>query len=177
MEPIQLHIGGKEEHPEWKILDIEERDEVDYIGNANQLENFKDNSVARIYASHVLEHFHYGLNNEVVETLKEWKRVLIPGGELYISVPNLKTLCWLYIHPNLLAGERHHIMRMMFGGQVDQYDIHRVGFDEGTLALYLEEAGFVHYESVSEFNLFKDCSSLRIIDTLISLNCIAKKEE
>ncbi|MBD2055511.1 methyltransferase domain-containing protein [Oculatella sp. FACHB-28] len=172
---IKLHIGGKEPHPDWKILDIEARPEVDFIGNAASLEQFENDSVEAIYASHVLEHFYYGLNNELISTLVEWHRVLQPGGKLYISVPDLKTLCWLYLNPNLVPVERHHIMRMMFGGQTNEYDVHKVGLDADILGLYLAEAGFQGYETVSEFGWFNDCSSLRLLDTLISLNAVATK--
>lgn len=172
---IKLHIGGRQPHPEWKILDIEPRPEVDYVANASDLSQFENSSVQAIYASHVLEHFYHSLNNELITTLKEWYRVLKPGGQLLISVPDLKTLCWLYLNPNLIAIERHQLMRIIFGAQTNSYDVHKVGFDFETLALYLEEVGFEEYEQISEFKLFNDCSSLRILDTLISLNVIAKK--
>jgi predicted SAM-dependent methyltransferase len=177
MKPLNLHIGGKEPHPDWKILDVEPRPEVDYIADASDLSQFESDSVEAIYASHVLEHFHYRLNNELLNTLREWHRVLKPGGKLLISVPDLKILCWLYLHPNLVFVERHHLMSILFGGQTNMYDVHKVGFDFDILAIYLEEAGFRDYEQVSEFNLFNDCSSLRILDTLISLNVIATKSQ
>jgi len=175
MKSLKLHIGGQEPHPDWKILDVEPRPEVDYVANASDLSQLESNSVEAIYASHVLEHFYYALNNELLNTLREWHRVLQPGGKLLISVPDLKTLCWLYLNPNLLPLERHHIMRIIFGGQTNIYDVHKVGFDFEVLSLYLEEAGFKECEQFSEFNLFNDCSSLRILDTLISLNIIAIK--
>lgn len=175
LKPFKLHIGGKEFHPDWKILDVESRPEVDYVTNAQNLNQFESNSIDVIYASHVLEHFYYNLNNELIDTLKEWHRVLKPDGKLLISVPDLKTLCWLYLNPNLLPIERHHLMRIIFGGQTNIHDVHKVGFDFEVLALYLEESGFQEYEQVSEFNLFNDCSNLRILNTLISLNVIAKK--
>jgi predicted SAM-dependent methyltransferase len=174
-EPLRLHIGGKQAHPDWKILDVEARPEVDFVCNAADLSQFVDNSIDQIYASHVLEHFFYLLDNELIQVLAEWKRVLKPGGQLLISVPDLKTLCWLYLNPNLLPMERHHIMRMMFGGQVNQYDVHKVGLDFEVLGLYLEEVGFEEYWQVTEFRLFQDCSSLRLLDVLISLNVIAQK--
>ncbi|MDY6940332.1 MAG: methyltransferase domain-containing protein [Cyanobacteriota bacterium] len=177
MEFIKLHIGGKEAHPEWKILDVEERPEVDFIGNATCLEQFEENSVDALYASHVLEHFHHSLNNELIQTLTEWHRVLKPGGKLYISVPDLQVLCWLYLNPNLTPLERHYLMRIIFGAHSNEYDVHKVGFDFGILAMYLEEAGFEEYEPVSEFGLFNDCSSMRLMDTLISLNVIATKSD
>lgn len=172
---IRLHIGGKEPHSDWKILDIEPRPEVDFICNAADLGQFADNSIAAIYASHVLEHFYYLLDNELIRTLTEWHRVLKPGGKLFVSVPDLRTLCWLYLNPNLVPMERYHLMRIMFGGQTNQFDIHKVGFDVDTLGMYFSEVGFQEYESVSEFRMFNDCSSMRILDTLISLNMIATK--
>lgn len=173
---ISLHIGGTQPHSDWKILDIEVRPGVDFVSNASDLTWLPDESVAVIYASHVLEHFRYNLNDELLNTLIEWRRVLIPGGKLLISVPDLKTLCWLYLNPNLTPDERHYVMQMIFGGQVNEYDVHYVGFDFDTLGMYLHEAGFQGYHQVSEFSLFEDdCSSIRFCDTLISLNVVAIK--
>jgi len=172
---MKLNIGGTETHPEWKIFDITERPEVDYVGNASDLNIFEDESIETIYASHVLEHFYYGLDNELIFTLAEWHRVLKTDGELMISVPDIQTLCWLYSQPKLGVGERFHIMRMMFGGQVDEYDVHKVGLDFDTLAIYLNEVGFKDYKRVSEFNLFSDCSTISYLGYSISLNVIATK--
>lgn len=176
MASMKLHIGGTEVSHGWTILDIDERPEVDIVSNASHLEKIADESVSMIYASHVVEHFHYGLDNQLVNTLSEWHRVLQPGGKLLVSVPDLKTLCWLFLNPNFTIYERHHLMRIIFGGQTNQYDVHYTGFDFEILGSYLQEAGFSNIEQVSEFNLFNDCSSLRILDTLISLNVIAIKQ-
>ncbi len=172
---LRLHIGGKQVHPDWKIIDIEEREGVDYVINANSLKMFADESVDMIYASHVLEHFYYNIDGELLSVLQEWRRVLKKGGKLLISVPDLRVLCWLYLHPHLHPLERHHVMRIMFGGQMNIYDVHKVGLDQDILGLYLQEAGFDNYEVVSEFNLFEDSSRLKILDTLISLNVIVTK--
>ena len=81
----------------------------------------------------------------------------------------------MYLHPEFTVIDRLHLMRIIFGGQTNIYDVHKVGFDFEILAVCLEEVGFIEYEQVSEFNLFKDCSTIRILDTLISLNVIATK--
>jgi len=172
---LRLHIGGKEPHPDWKIVDVEPRPEVDFVCNAANLEQFADDSVEAIYASHVLEHFYYNIDNELLNTLKEWQRVLKPGGQLLISVPDLRTLCWLYLNPSATLMDRLKIMRMMFGGQVNEYDVHKVGLDFDTLGMYVEAAGFQDYEQVLEFELFRDCSTIRVLNTLISLNVVATK--
>ncbi|MDX2254568.1 MAG: methyltransferase domain-containing protein [Pseudanabaenaceae cyanobacterium bins.39] len=172
---MKLHIGGTSAHPDWKIFDIEKRDEVDFVGDAADLSQFEDESVDAIYASHVLEHFHHSLNYELVFTLAEWHRVLKKGGQLMISVPDIKTLSWLYSRPNLDLQTRFHIMAMMFGGQTNQYDVHRVGFDFDILCMYLREVGFSECQRVESFNLFDDCSTIQLMGTLISLNAIATK--
>lgn len=175
MSNLKLHIGGQETSEGWTILDVENRPEVDIICDASLLDTISDETVSEIYASHVVEHFHYGLDNHLIKTLTEWYRVLEPGGRLLVSVPDLKTLCWLFLNPDFSVYERHHIMRIMFGGQTNLYDVHYVGFDFEILGSYLQEVGFRQIEQVSEFNLFSDCSSLKILDTLISLNIVATK--
>jgi len=172
---MKLHIGGQELHPDWKIFDIENRPEVDYVGDASDLSQFEDESIEVIYASHILEHFHHSLDNEVIFALAEWHRVLKQGGQLMISVPDLQTLCWLYLRPDIDVTARLHFMRIIFGGQTNQYDIHKVGFDYEILGLYLAEVGFKQYERVRTFDLFNDCSGLNIMGNLISLNVIATK--
>ena len=172
---MKLHIGGQEVNPDWKIFDVEKRPEVDYVGDAGDLSQFDDESIDTIYASHVLEHFYHSLYNEMVFILAEWHRVLKQGGQLMISVPDLRTLSWLYSRPDLDVMTRMHIMRVMFGGQVNQYDVHKVGFDFDILCMYLSEVGFSGCTRVAEFNLFNDCSNYYILNTPISLNAIATK--
>ena len=172
---MKLHIGGTESHPEWKIFNIEESPEVDFVGDASDLSQFEDESIDTIYASHILEHFHHSLNGELIFTLAEWHRVLKQGGQLMISVPDVKTLSWLYTRPNLDVQTRFHIMAMMYGGQTNKYDVHKVGFDFDILCLYLKEVGFSECQRVESFNLFNDCSTIQLMGTLISLNAIATK--
>ena len=45
-----------------------------------------ENSVDKIYASHVLEHIPY---RELINLLRELHRILNKGGELYVSVPDV----------------------------------------------------------------------------------------
>lgn len=174
-QSLRLHIGGKSAHPDWKIVDIDPRPEVDYVLNANDLSQFADESVDAIYSSHVLEHFHHTLNNEVANVLKEWHRVLKPGGRLFISVPDLRTVSWLYLNPNLTPPERFYLTKIVYGSHSNQYDVHKAGFDYGILSMFLSETGYTDWEQISEFGLFPDCSSIRISGVLISLNVIAIK--
>jgi predicted SAM-dependent methyltransferase len=170
---LRLHIGGREPREGWKILNIQPGPGVDYVGNCIDLSQFLDGSVDELYASHVYEHLSY--QGELQRALKEAFRVLAPGGALRVSVPDFATLCQLAIDPKLSVNDRFQVMRMMFGGQLDPHDFHRVGLSGELLAYFLKDAGFSQLRQVDEFKLFEDTSSLRMFGKLISLNVEAKK--
>ncbi len=81
----RLHIGGWQKKVGWEIFDARATEVSDHVGNANDLSRFDDNTFIELYASHVLEHFDF--RSEVAQVLCEWRRVLVPGGRLYVSVP------------------------------------------------------------------------------------------
>jgi predicted SAM-dependent methyltransferase len=170
----RLHIGGQVRTPGWEVLDANPGPCVDHVGNASDLRGFEDNSFDQIYASHVVEHFDY--QNQLVETLKEWCRVLAPAGTLLVSVPDLDVLARLFVDRKLLsADERFLVMRMIFGGHIDKYDYHLVGLNEEFLTGYLRAAGFTGMRRVTDLGLFRDTSCLELKSIPISLNMIATK--
>ncbi|DAZ93173.1 TPA: hypothetical protein N0F65_005523 [Lagenidium giganteum] len=169
--PMRLHIGGHTRREGWWVVDIDESNQVaDFVLAMDNLYPFPDRSVEAIYASHVLEHCHYGLGGEVKDTLREWHRVLKPGGNLYVAVPDLFTLSSLFVSKRSSNQERFSIMRMMFGGQTNPFDVHKVGFDFPILAQYLENAGFCDVQQVDDFRLFQDTSVMKFKNKPISLN-------
>ena len=171
--PLRLHIGGREPHPDWQIVNIVPGENADYVRSCTDLSPFADGTVAEIYASHVVEHL--GYKRDLVKALTEFHRVLEPGGTVRISVPDLTTLCELFLHPALDESMRYHVMRMMYGGQMDDADFHYVGLSEEILSAFLRRAGFERVERVENFGLFKDASTLVYCGRAISLNVIARK--
>lgn len=169
----RLHIGGQQEKEGWEIFDGNAAAYVDHVGDAIDLSRFRDGSFAEIYASHIVEHLDY--KDEMSIGLREWLRVLQPGGKLYVSVPDLERLCHLYITPRLSAKLRFDIMRMIFGGHIDHYDYHMTGLDESSLRGFLEAVGFTAVRRVEQFNLFQDASSMLFLGVPISLNLIAER--
>ena len=148
--------------------------DVDHVCNAKDLSRFPDNTFTEIYASHVVEHLDY--KDELLDTLKEWNRILEPGGRALISVPDLDVLAELMIKKDGLdLRDRFFVMRMIFGGHVDEYDYHLVGLNEEFLTLFLRDSGYVNIRRVKEFGLFEDTSSMIFKDVPISLNLIAEK--
>ena len=170
-EGDRLHIGGTVRKEGWTVLNALPGDHVDIVGDLRDLSALNDASFDLVYASHVFEHL--GYQTELPEALREVARILRPGGRLCISVPDLPTLCRLYVEPSLGASERFHIMRMMFGGQMNAFDFHYVGISDEHLAALCFSAGFSHMYRVPWFEFFDDTSRLTFFDVPISLNMVA----
>lgn len=114
-----------------------------------------DDSVEEIYASHVLEHFR---SCQVPDVLKDWVRVLKPGGRLRVAVPDFERIC-----ETMLAAphkDRGLIYSYTYGGQTDDDDFHKSGFDEGSLRSLLRWAGLRHIRYWKSDS--KDCAALPI---------------
>ena len=170
---MRLHIGGEEAKAGWKVLNVQQGPTVDYVGDCTDLSRFEDGSVDEIYISHVLEHL--GYIDRLPQALSEMLRVLKSGGRAMISVPDFEVACRLFVDPRYGAEDRLHIMRMVFGGQMDPHDFHYVGLTFEILGEFLLNVGFSKIDRVKEFGLFDDTSVQRFDETLISLNIIAWK--
>ena len=170
----RLHIGGAHASEGWEVFDANPAPHVHHVGNANDLSRFDSGTFEQVYASHVLEHFDY--KDELLRTLQEWRRVLVPGGTLLVSVPDLDMLAGLLLQKDRLGPEdRFFVMRMIFGGHVDRYDYHLAGLNQDFLSAFLHAAGYVNFRRVAEFGLFADTSTMIYKDVAISLNMIAEK--
>lgn len=128
------------------------------MGNAHgsqvfPLPAFADNSVEAIRASHVLEHFPHG---QVADVIKEWVRVLKPGGELKIAVPDFAGIAQGY-----LEGRAQPTEGYVMGGQVDGADFHKAIFDEAHLKKHLAGAGLVLLRRWRS-ELTDDCAALPV---------------
>jgi len=169
---MNLHIGGKQKRRGWKILNIQAGEHVDFLGDISNLRQFDDESFDKVYASHVLEHVR---QQDVQETLIGIRRILKPGGQFLVSVPDWDILCHLFINPLASFEQKWHAMRMMLGGQVDAFDYHYVGFNQQILTALLQEAGFSGGARVGSFGIFSDTSDYKPYGFPISLNLIATR--
>jgi len=170
----KLHIGGMIKAAGWEIFNAVPEPDVDHLGDARDLSQFPDSTFTDIYASHVVEHLDYA-KSELLDALKEWRRVLVPGGKVYVSVPNMDVLCRLFLDRVKLNVDRFFVMRMMFGGHIDRYDYHVVGLNQDFLSEFLAKAGYTNLQRVRTFGLFKDTSDMVFKGVPISLNMTAQK--
>ena len=113
---------------------------------------------------------------DVKKTLSGIYRILTSGGKFYISVPNMNVLFRQFLEKKNQTKTKIKIMRMIFGGQIDEYDFHYFGWDFELLSGLLKNVGFDEIEKVEKFSIFTHDTSNEDIDgELISLNLIAKK--
>lgn len=133
---MKLHLGcGKRHIPGFVHIDAIDYPHVDHVASIDNLSFIPDGSVELIYTCHVLEHFK---RRDVVRVLKEWHRVLQPGGVLRVSVPDFEKLCEVY----LKYKDLNLVIGALFGRQDYLYNIHYNAFDFPVLKQALEEAGF-----------------------------------
>lgn len=171
--PFRLHIGGHERREGWTIMDTLPGPQVDLIGNCRDLSQFADGSVDEVYASHVYEHLSY--QNELVPAFEEAYRVLKKGGLFRLGVPDLEVICRLFLKPGQSMENRGHLMRIMLGGQIDDFDYHKSGFWFDALKDVLTQIGFTGVQRVQSFGLFKDTTEQAFDGKRISLNVSAYK--
>lgn len=137
--PRKLHLGcGKRHIPGFFHVDALAAPHVDLVGPVERLPMFPDESVELIYASHLLEHFS---RKEYLLVLQEWYRVLKRSGVLRLAVPNFAACAQLY-HEQGLQDGLTGLVGLIVGGQRDQYDFHKMVFDEPLLTRGLKSVGF-----------------------------------
>jgi predicted SAM-dependent methyltransferase len=96
---------------------------------------FAESTVEFIWAEHCLEHV---ASVQVAPTLREWLRVLKPGAQAIISVPNFD-----YVARYWLTGpDRRWAEAMVFGHQATEGEFHKVAFTGEVLRADCEAAGF-----------------------------------
>jgi predicted SAM-dependent methyltransferase len=138
---VNIHLGcGKRHLPGFVHVDLLDAPHIDYRHDVRSLPMFGEGSAELIYACHVLEYFDRA---EVLEVLREWRRVLGTGGVLRVAVPDFAALAEVYRETSNLAlvhGPLYGAITIAGAdGPCTLY--HRTVYDFGTLAEVLRTAG------------------------------------
>jgi len=142
----KLEIGcGERLHEGYDGLDMRDIPGIKYPGVDARNLPIEDDTYDEVFAHWLLEHFAWG---EMVGVLKEWRRVLKPGGILRIVTNHQDA------HNKCLA-EREitwkEWVRLTYGvrfgeegetGKPGITDCHKIGFTEPLLRKFLDQAGF-----------------------------------
>lgn len=157
---VKLNIGGGQKAIEgYETWDIKDGHPAFPLPHG-------DGEVDAIYASHVIEHIDM---NDVPKCLKEWRRVLAPGGTLHIGTVDLDIAYQAISDPNAIGG---FPQRWIVGGQTDQHDRHGSIFNAQLLTDELHTAGFMCVEPFDSF--VDDCTRLPVS---LNLKCIKPAPE
>ncbi len=142
---IRLNLGGGGINFE-RFLSVDKYDKRAHILlDITKLTEFADNSVTEIIASHVFEHLN---PYHCMDILKEWRRVLKPGGKLTMEMPDIEKLCARFGKADW--GERFGILNAVYGsvnttdegGKDEITSPHLFGWWPDSIYQHLMGAGF-----------------------------------
>ena len=141
---MKLHLGcWNRIIPGFVNIDLCDMEHIDYKSNIDDLYMFEDNSASLIYSSHSFEYFN---RQEAVGVLKEWGRVLRPGGVLRMAVPDFDSLVKVYHQTE----EIEKILGPLYGEM-------EIETPNGSKALYHKTAyNFASLQKLLNDNGFKD---------------------
>ncbi len=161
MTKIRLNLGCGD-----KILNgytnvdvVQERSgrQPDVICDIRKLSVFEDNYCDEILAVHVVEHF---WRWEVEDVIKEWCRVLKPGGKMILECPNLQSACEEFLkNPEVYSQQGSQGQRTMwvFYGDPQWKDplmVHRWGYTPLSLSSLMRSCGLTNVrQEPAEFKL------------------------
>jgi SAM-dependent methyltransferase len=170
MALMKLNLGcGDKILPGYVNVDVAETragKRPDVLCDLHVLKPFESDSADEILAVHVVEHF---WRWEVADVLKEWLRVLRPGGRMVLECPNLASACKAFLaNPDAGAGPGQGGQRTMwvFYGDPrwrDPLMVHRWGYTPKSLAAMMQEVGLVNIrQEPAQFKL-REPRDMRIV--------------
>lgn len=148
---VRLNLGcGDKILPGYVNVDVVEAragKSPDVICDLRDLSVFPDNHADEVLAVHVVEHF---WRWEVEAVLREWIRVLKPGGRMVLECPNLAAACEAFLADPLGGsqsdGRGQRTMWVFYGDPQwqDPLMVHRWGYTPSSLSALMATAGLVN---------------------------------
>ncbi|GAA4246928.1 methyltransferase domain-containing protein [Azospirillum formosense] len=145
-------LGGSLPEEGWRELrlDIDPKVDPDIVASMTDMALVPDGSVDAVWSSHNLEHLD---PQDVPVALREFLRVLKPGGMLLLTVPDLQAVAKLVAEDRLdeaLYESRQGPIRPLdvvygYGPALaagNRFMAHRTGFTPNLLGRLLQETGF-----------------------------------
>lgn len=151
-QPLKLHLGcGPEKRAGWVNVDVNPALQPDLVAAAYDLPMLADGSCEVIEACHLFEHLTL---TQAKRALGEWRRLLAPGGELRLELPNLDR-CVALIGTELDGFDMGLLSLFGYPPAIDvegEPQLHKWGWTPTTLTQAMKAAGFaeVRQEPVTQ---------------------------
>ncbi len=144
--PLRLHLGcGPDRREGWVNVDVNPKFNPDLVAHPHDLAMLPDNSCSDIECCHLLEHLTL---TQARAALCEWRRLIKPGGQLHLELPNLER-CLALVGINVNGHDLGMISLFGYPPEVDEQgesQLHKWGWTPETLAEELYKAGFYDVE-------------------------------
>ncbi|NMC80189.1 MAG: methyltransferase domain-containing protein [Chloroflexi bacterium] len=115
-------------------MDADPNLKPDIVNDAREMPKRLYNQFDHLLASHVLEHIPWW---STVEALKEWAKVVKPGGSVHVVVPSLEWAAREILSENPSKAVIPHL----YAGVTTAWDVHLAGFTMRRLRAVFEAAG------------------------------------
>jgi predicted SAM-dependent methyltransferase len=160
----RMHLGsGSRKLPGWLNVDLAGADiNIDMTARPFP---FPDCAFEAVVSQHLIEHL--DIEDEVFPVFREVCRVLKPGGELWLSTPDMEKLCRQYLRDGAedfyrYVQDRDPLSmpagvpaRFVLNTAFFQRGMHKNLFDLELLTWTLEKCGFSHVTRVTEEDLLR----------------------
>lgn len=144
---VKLNLGsGPKRYKDYISCDLFPGQGVDEVLSLDAIP-YADGTVQAIHSEHALEHLWH---KKARAALREWYRVLVPGGEVHLQIPDLKQCCEGYVNA---VNQNNQVLAdwyrwTIYGAQEANQgsaegQIHYTGFSLEEIQRELEQSGFV----------------------------------
>jgi SAM-dependent methyltransferase len=151
-----------------KVTSVDIQGNPDILDDIRTLETIPDDSYDMFWASHCLEHVYF---HEHHLCIKNWKRILKPGGVGIIAVPDLQYVFETGVTSGLhgeaykINGVSYSLFEMLYGAKQEipknVYMAHKSGFDSKALENLVDKHKFEHWMVVRQGHPF--CALVAVV--------------
>jgi predicted SAM-dependent methyltransferase len=141
---LEIGSGAKMGANGWTTLDMSDGCDIKY--DLLLPLPFPDNSITKIYSSHVLEHFYY---QDLIKLLTECHRILKPNGVFSVCVPNAGMYVEAYLSQDEFKPKSFYKPAFHINTKIDLINYmaymdghHKYMFDRENLLAILKKVGF-----------------------------------
>lgn len=132
-QPLLLDIGAGGFSSDDKFTSVDAFTECDITANMWDIP-LPDASVTAIFSSNALEHISKA---DLIPTLREWNRLLVPSGRLQVLVPDLEWAVKWWLDHQFDTGWS---LDIIFGHQKHDGEYHKTGFSKDSITEWVRSS-------------------------------------